>query len=173
MKINLSTREKLDILYKLYEQPMYRVAYAILNSRYQAEDAVSESFVRIAENIDKIKNPDSEKTKHYIIKIIQNVSINQYHRNKKESELFSKSEHFLETQNNHMESEIERAELAEIINGVLMKIPEKYREIIVMRCIYEMAFKEIAEELHENAATVRKQYERAKKLLIKALKDNL
>lgn len=53
MKLNLSAREKLDILYNLYEQPMYRVAYAILHKKCQAEDAVSESFIKIAENLGK------------------------------------------------------------------------------------------------------------------------
>lgn len=38
-------QEKLDQLYALYEQPMYRIAYAILHHTEQAEDAVSDAFL--------------------------------------------------------------------------------------------------------------------------------
>lgn len=171
MKLNLSAREKLDILYSLYEQSMYRVAYAILHTRCQAEDAVSESFIKIAENLDKIKNPDSEKTKHYIIKIIKNVSINQYRRNQRESDRYISTEDISEIKDSQIERNMEQAELKEVLNSVLMQLPEKYRKIIIMRCVHEMSFKEIAEKLNEKTATVRKQYERAKRLLLKVLKD--
>lgn len=39
--------QKLKRLYELYEQPMYRIAYAVLHNSYLAEDAVSEAFVRL------------------------------------------------------------------------------------------------------------------------------
>ena len=37
-------QEKLQRLYQLYEQPMYRIAYAILHHVEQSEDAVSDAF---------------------------------------------------------------------------------------------------------------------------------
>lgn len=173
MKLSLSAREKLDVLYNLYEQPMYRVAYAILHNKCQAEDAVSDAFIKIAENLDKIKNPDSEKTRCYIIKIIKNESINQYRRNQRESERFVSTESIADIEDNQMESAMEQAELEDMLDGVLLKIPEKYRKIMIMRCVYEMSFQEIAEELNEKASTVRKQYERAKKMLLKAFGDSV
>lgn len=171
MRLNLSAREKLEILYNLYEQPMYRIAFAILHKECQAEDAVSEAFIKIAENLDKIKNPDSEKTRHYISRIIKNESINQYRRNKRESERYVSTESIADIEDNQMEKEMEQAELGEILDGVLLQIPEKYRKIMIMRCVYEMSFQEIAEKLNEKASTVRKQYERAKKMVLKVFKD--
>lgn len=173
MRLNLSAREKLEILYNLYEQPMYRIAFAILHIECQAEDAVSEAFIKIAENLDKIKNPDSEKTRYYIIKIIKNESINQYRRNKRESERYVSTESIADIEDNQMEREMEQAELEEVLNGVLLQIPEKYRKIMIMRCVYEMSFQEIAEKLNEKASTVRKQYERAKKMVLKVFKDSM
>ena len=40
-------KEKLHQLYALYEQPLYRIAYAILHQTEQAEDAVSDAFLKI------------------------------------------------------------------------------------------------------------------------------
>ena len=39
-------KEKLHTLYKIYEKPMYHIAYAILHHTQQTEDAVSEAFCR-------------------------------------------------------------------------------------------------------------------------------
>lgn len=44
-------QEKLKLLYDIYEQPMYRIAYAILHHTEQAEDAVSDAFLRILKNL--------------------------------------------------------------------------------------------------------------------------
>lgn len=46
-------QEKLKLLYDIYEQPMYRIAYAILHHTEQAEDAVSDAFLRILKNLKK------------------------------------------------------------------------------------------------------------------------
>lgn len=61
--------DKVERLYKLYEQKMYTVAYSILNNIWQAEDAVSEAFVKLIRNLHKIKEPESEKTKRFIIRV--------------------------------------------------------------------------------------------------------
>ena len=39
--------KKIEQLYTIYEQPMYRIAYAILKNEWQAEDAVSDSFEKL------------------------------------------------------------------------------------------------------------------------------
>lgn len=54
-------QEKLKLLYDIYEQPMYRIAYAILHHTEQAEDAVSDAFLRILKNLKKIGDVRSEK----------------------------------------------------------------------------------------------------------------
>ena len=58
-------KEKLHQLYALYEQPLYRIAYAILHQTEQAEDAVSDAFLKIIPHLDQIESPDSPKTKAF------------------------------------------------------------------------------------------------------------
>ena len=60
-------KEKLHQLYALYEQPLYRIAYAILHQTEQAEDAVSDAFLKIIPHLDQIESPDSPKTKAFLI----------------------------------------------------------------------------------------------------------
>ena len=42
-----SAKEKLHKLYRLYEKPMYHIAYAVLHHTQQTEDAVSEAFCKV------------------------------------------------------------------------------------------------------------------------------
>ena len=82
-------QEKLKLLYDIYEQPMYRIAYAILHHTEQAEDAVSDAFLRILKNLKKIGDVRSEKAKHYIISIIRSTAINEYRQNQRDSERYT------------------------------------------------------------------------------------
>ena len=75
--------EKLKALYEVYEQPMYRIAYAVLHDQGLAEDAVSEAFLRLIGKLHKLSDCNSDRTKNYIIKVIKSTSINIYRRNKK------------------------------------------------------------------------------------------
>lgn len=71
---------KLKRLFEIYEQPMYRIAFAVLKDSAAAEDAVSDAFMRIIPKIGKIGEPDSPKTKSYIIKTLKNTAIDIYRR---------------------------------------------------------------------------------------------
>ncbi|HOH87028.1 sigma factor [Ruminococcus sp.] len=75
--------EKLSALYEVYEQPMYRIAFAVLHDQGLAEDAVSEAFLRLIGKLQKLGDCNSDRTKNYIIKVIKSTSINIYRRNKK------------------------------------------------------------------------------------------
>lgn len=61
--------EKTAELYRLYEKPMYHIAFAVLKDHHQAEDAVSDSFCKLIAHIDKLSAPESPETRQYIIKM--------------------------------------------------------------------------------------------------------
>lgn len=71
MKQMQPAKEKLHTLYKIYEKPMYHIAYAILHHTQQTEDAVSEAFCRVIANLHKIGDPESPQTRQYMIQIIR------------------------------------------------------------------------------------------------------
>ncbi len=128
--------EKLERLFLLYEQPMYRVAYSILNSVWQAEDAVSLAFVKLSENIDRIDEPESEKTKRYVKKIIRNTSIDLYRKNKRESKyLKSSDEKYESVRDDKVEMDFHNIENEGNFKSLLDGLSEKYKEILMMRCV--------------------------------------
>ncbi|MFR3812338.1 MAG: sigma factor [Ruminococcus callidus] len=79
-------KEKLHTLYKIYEKPMYHIAYAILHHTQQTEDAVSEVSFAVIANLHKIGDPESPQTRQYMIQIIRSTAISQYRKNARESD---------------------------------------------------------------------------------------
>ena len=155
-------QEKLKLLYDIYEQPMYRIAYAILHHTEQAEDAVSDAFLRILKNLKKIGDVRSEKTKHYIISIIRSTAINQYRQNQRDSERYTVwDDRILQVPNQKDDIEQLLANIAELLEP----LNDLDRQIVLMRCEEELSFREIAERLSMKEAAARKRFERARKAI--------
>lgn len=148
-------QEKLKLLYDIYEQPMYRIAYAILHHTEQAEDAVSDAFLRILKNLKKIGD-------------IRSTAINQYRQNQRDSERYTVwDDRILQVPNQKDDMEQLLANIAqeESIAEMLEPLNDLDRQIVLMRCEEELSFREIAERLSMKEAAARKRFERARKAI--------
>ena len=155
-------KEKLHQLYALYEQPLYRIAYAILHQTEQAEDAVSDAFLKIIPHLDQIESPDSPKTKAFLIQVIRkNAKDAERLTNIDDSTLQVPSPH------NEIEQFLQQTEQQEQLAQLLQGLSETDRTILFLRCEQEQSFREIAERLSMKEATVRKRFERARKAIQK------
>lgn len=162
--------EKIQRIYEIYEQPMYRIAFAVLKNPELAEDAVSDAFVRIIDRLKKIRSPESEKTKAYIVRIIKSTSINIY-RKKKRSLIreLPIDDSIVQIPDSNLNVE---EHVISVIDGqdkrnLLNKLDDTDRNIIMLRCGNEMSWKEVAEQISMTESTARKRFERARKKLIK------
>lgn len=160
--------EKLRRLYELYEQPMYRIAYAVFHSSELAEDAVSEAFIRIIENLHKVGEPEAPKSKSYIIRIIKSATIDLY-RKRRHFYLREIAVDYNESQLIDECANVEEKILSSVINGELGKmlcsLGETDRSIIRLRCIEDLPWKEVAKQLSLTESNVRKRFERIRKKL--------
>ena len=73
-------------LYENYKQLLYNLAFSILNNHHDAEDAVQETFIKIADTFTKILQIPCNELTSYIVIICRNISINKYNKNKRTSE---------------------------------------------------------------------------------------
>ena len=152
--------EKLNTLYGIYEQPMYRIAYAVLHDQSLAEDAVSDAFMRIMGKLDRFDDCNSLKTKAYIVKVIKSTAINIYRKNKRkfaEEVPISEAMQIADPSQNTVRSEK--------VNNILSSLTEPDKSIVIMRCMKDMSWKEVAARLSLTESNVRKRFERTKKRL--------
>ena len=163
-------QETLRQLYEQYEQPMYRIAYAILHHTEQAEDAVSDAFLRILRNLEKFEAMDAVQTKSYIVKVIRSTAINQYQRNKLESERYTPwDDSILDLPDpaDDLERRLRMQMETEEIQHLLHALNETDRSILLLRGQEGLSFREIAQRLSMKEAAARKRFERARKKIQK------
>lgn len=72
---NESDKEKFDYLYNKYKRLLLHKAYGILGDYSLAEDAVSEAYMRIYKNLDKIEDETSNKAVAFIVTIVKNTAL--------------------------------------------------------------------------------------------------
>jgi len=169
-KIRESNLEKMELLYKLYESKMYSVAYGILKNVAQAEDVVQDSFIKLANYLDRIKAVDDNTTKWLVMKIVKTTAINVYRRNQRESLLFEYSEDLeIEDPQNVIDTKIISMHNRAILYPIIINMPEIYKEVIKLHYFYELSLMEISGIIGVDNSTVRKRNERAKKYIIEMI----
>ncbi len=156
---------KFKVLFEKYHFLLYRIAFDILKDTFLAEDALQEAYLKIARNIRKISNPEEERTKCYLIKIIKSTSLDLYRRNAKRRER--------EVLVDGWEENFPGAEVCNNTEGnlqdLLEKLPVKYRSVYIMKYVNRMDNGKIAEALGIKEGNVRQRLLRGKTILFKNL----
>ena len=159
--------DKIRRLYELYEQPMYRIAFAVLKRTESAEDAVSEAFLRLIKHIGRIGEPDSEQTKRYVVKVIKSTSITKYRKQKRSIEREPYADEELLRVADASQSVEER--IFSTGRELLAELSEPDRKLVELHCVDGLSWSETARRMEISEPAARKRFERAKKRLEKLL----
>lgn len=148
-----------------YEQnadALFRYAFFNVSNRELAKDLVQETFTKTWDYVASGKVITNLKA--FLYKIMKNLIID-YYRSKKTSSLdiLIEEENFDPPAENDDQEKAETRLDARIAFSILDKIPKEYREVIMMRCVEELSFKEIAYITEETENTVAVRYHRGLK----------
>lgn len=165
-------KDKFEFLYDEYRFLMYRIADEILHNAELSEDVVHDSFIKIAKNMDKIKDVKSKETKNYIIVITKNTALDAYRKiaKRRENEIsvneIEDFESLAISQNIdlHKESKSENK-----VEKVIRNMDEKYKSVFLLKYVNGLSYKEIAESLNISEEAVRKRISRGKDIIQKGL----
>ncbi|MCI9141147.1 MAG: RNA polymerase sigma factor [Lachnospiraceae bacterium] len=161
-------RRKFCILYEEYRYLMHKVAMDILHDCYLAEDAVHNAFMRVAHNMGNVAEPDSRQTKSYLIVITRNAAIDIFRKRKKQMQREITTDEIEEEKmpaTYMKETDTEN----EILN-ILRNLPEKYKDIFLLKYSANMDNREIAKVCGIREGTVRQRLARGKVLIENELK---
>ena len=155
-------KSKFEQLYLEYKGLMFHVAYEILHNEQDAEDAVHQAFVKIAENIKKIDDPIYPKTHSYVVTIVENKAIDQYRKQQKHQTVELIDD--IQGTNAHYEGDND-------LTKCILKLPARYREMILLRYHHGYSVREIAGMMGISLPAAIKLDQRAKQKLKKLCEE--
>ena len=162
----LETNEQQNELSEFYEQnkaKLYSIAFERLNNRQDAEDAIQQAFLEIANKPEKFFSLSKNVQRYYVSAIVRNISIDMLKKkNKLKSEdifddnSFQSEPKLLE---NSLLEKISHDELLDFIN----KLPVLQRNVLILTCLSELSITETAEVLKISKCAVNQRLYLARK----------
>ncbi len=144
-----------------YADMVYRLAYAQVRNRTDADDIFQEVFIRLVKSKPGFEN--DEHMKAWLIRVTVNCAKSLWLSSWKKRMVFWEDE-----QLNRIPAEGAPAG-NEALEEALDSLPMKMRRVIHLFYYEEMSVDEIAEALNEKPSTIRSQLSRARKALKKTL----
>ena len=156
-------RSKFEQLFVRYKGLMFHVAMEKLQNVDDAEDAVSQAFIAIADNIHKISQIDCQKTKSLVVIVTENKALDMIRQRRKVIPME------LDKRTTGMDIPLPGdCGLADAI----AVLPAQQREVVLL-CGDGYKPAEIAKILGISPSNVYKILQRARKVLEKAMKGEL
>lgn len=157
-------------LLETYQDAMFRRAYRTLRDYHWAEDAVSEAFLKIAKNIEKIAALSSQERDRYLVILARNsaLDIARKHRLKEAPIDFMEELEDQEPTVNVEEKVFQTEGYARLIRAIDALDPQ-YRDPMQMYYLYDHTAAEIAALLSLKENTIHARLSRGRKKLAAAL----
>lgn len=134
-------------LYKNYKNLVYKIAYSILKNSYDSDDIVQIVFEKIY-SIDKDKLPTRNESS-WLYSVTKNETIN--YLNKKKNHIELEEIYEIEDNNNEINELINK----DSYNRLIGKLNENEKEIISLKILSNLSFKEIAKLLNKPTGTIK------------------
>lgn len=141
---------------------MYHIALSFLKQPTEAENAVHEAFLSLAENFQKYFQKCGREMTGLCVSIVKNKAIDSIRRAKHYSEADLNEIVLYEEEAENLEEAMEKSEESDRILNALRKVPEVYREALVLKYYYEFDNKEIAKIQGVSKKTVEMRLYRGK-----------
>lgn len=153
-------------LIRTYGGRMLAVTRRILGNRDDAQDALQEAFLSAFRSIDRFN--ERARLSTWLHRIAVNAALMRVRRLSRRREIstedaqpsFTERGHFAEPQapwSQSVEAEVERGEDRRVVHEAIARLPDNYREALLLRDIEQLTNEEMAAELGVtvNAAKIR------------------
>lgn len=157
-------RQFLERIYLDYHALMYGMALRVTRNRELAQDAVSDSLISLAGKIDLLRTLACNKLRAYLVITVKHTAISLINRGKRETPADDGAFLNLKSVFGTEEEALSRAGIEEIRQAVL-RLPQREKDVLMMRYFREMTDEEIARETGIRPVSVRVHISRARKHL--------
>ena len=144
-----------EILYKNYNQLVYKIAFSILKNKENSEDVMQTVFAKIC-NLKKEKLPSSKEAT-WLYAVTKNEALTFLRKEKTNISLEEAYNIDTGKECEKLQDIVDTEKYNKIISGLSLK----EKEIVSLKIVGELSFKEIARILNEPIGTVQWRYYKA------------
>ncbi len=153
-------------LYIRFANPVFRYLYSRTGNVQEAEDLTSQTFIKALSSLPQLRH--DERFRSWLFTITRNIIMDHFRKHQKQLEILS----------NDPDGGVEQEDLAlgliridrvEQLSKLLVGLDEKELDLIRLRILGELTFREMAVTLHRSPQAVKKSYYR----LLARLKSQL
>ena len=161
-------RDRFDERVLPYLDAAYNLARYLLRDPHEAEDAVQEAFLRAIRHFDDFRGTDGRA---WLLSIVRNTCFTQSRRRRSGGEKveFDEEIHSVGDEASEPEAAFARSIATESVREGLDRLPVEFREVLVLRELEGLSYKEIAHVAHVPIGTVMSRLARGRKQLLLAL----
>ena len=136
------------LLLDRHKSRIFTTIYLIVKDRAIAEDLFQDVMIKVVKMIRAGKYNEEGKFLPWVVRIARNLAIDFFRKDQRtplqrENDKFDIFNLVLQTEDS-VEQKIIKAENARYIRELIQRLPEKQKEVLIMRHYGELSFKEIA-----------------------------
>jgi RNA polymerase sigma-70 factor, ECF subfamily len=162
-------RDSFAVIFERYQHIVYRFARAMTGSDEIAEDVTQEVFVVLIRHLGRYQ-PERAALGTYLYGVVRNVSRERLRRDRRFLSLPSKAASWQSEM--HSDDPFQVMAIAETgaqMRRALAGLPVKYREVVILCDLHDLAYAESAAILGTSTSTVRSRLHRGRHLLRRRL----
>lgn len=160
------------ILFNRYKKKIYNYVLRVTSDLMLAEDVVQNVFLKLYENLDRIRNKES--VNFWLITTARNEMYSHFRSAKRKAVDKSEDIDYMEVESPvNLEYEFDMRELKKLILKELDTLPDEQKEVFVLKEYTGMNYKEIAEVLSIDMELVKSRLYKTRQKLMKRLSKKI
>lgn len=166
-------RTAFDDLVRLFQKPIFNLAFRMVNNYEAAQDVTQEVFMKVFRSLSQFNGQSLFSTWLYAIAV--NTCRNQRHAAQRKSFFELRGGEWAESGQGGKDllvdpapgpdTQVERNETSAVIQNVIAGLSEEFATAIILRDIQDMSYEQIAEVLGCSLGTVKSRISRARWLV--------
>ncbi len=152
-------------LVRAYQAPVYNLAYRMLGTAGEAEEAAQETFLRVYRRLGTYD--EEQKLSSWVLAIASHYCVDRLRRRRLTflSLDDAPAAALTEGEGHSPEKGLLEREREQEIQGLLACLPEGYRAVLVLRYWQDLSYDEMAQVLGTSESAVKSRLHRARELL--------
>lgn len=152
-EIKNNNKINFEKFYKEYNKLIYGIVFSIIKNREDTEDLVQKIFLKIWKmDIDKLPSTNEAS---WLYTLAKNETINFIRSSKKETSI--EDIYFLNNEDEYIDAVMDK----DSYNRLIARLEKDEQEIVSLKILANMSFREIAEVLNKPIATIQWKYYKA------------